>query len=153
MHYARLGSVSSGTMRAEDLIPAFADTLEALLRVQPRNVPRRTHRKLIHEARALHDYDSEDAGDIVNELMDALNEYAPPYSCFGAHQGDGADYGFWPSIDSLEEAVHDGDVLKIADLADIPAGYAGEVMLVNDHGNVTLLLATRGRLTELWSVV
>ena len=33
--------------------------------------------------------------EIVNDLMDALNEYAPDGYYFGAIEGDGSDFGFW----------------------------------------------------------
>ena len=40
--------------------------------------------------------------EIVSELMDALNSYAPPNMYFGSIEGDGADFGWW-AIDSEEE--------------------------------------------------
>ena len=143
---ASFGSVSSGTMRPEDLIPEFAWTLKHLAPI------RREHHKLVREAEALEDYESEDAGYILEDLFDALNEYAPAYGYFGAHPGDGSDYGFWLS-ESFDQDVEDSGGIKIADLSELPKGYSGEALLVNDHGNATLYSCSRGRAREVWSVV
>lgn len=84
------GTVSHGTMRKEDLIPAFVETLHAL-------DTNEEHTDLIAEACDLdHDYDSEQADYILDDLFDALDALAPDGYYFGAHPGDGADYGFWP---------------------------------------------------------
>ena len=36
------------------------------------------------------------AAGVVDALIDALDDYAPDGCSFGAHEGDGADFGFWP---------------------------------------------------------
>jgi len=103
------GTVSHGTMRAEDLIPTFADTLERLAKdaaphpgaINP------DHLKLIAEARDIteEDYESDDSEMIEKiswllneELFPALDSFSPPGFCFGSHPGDGSDYGFWVSL-------------------------------------------------------
>jgi len=145
--YADLGSVSSGTMITEDVFDACIWTLKSLDAKRAKDI-----QKLWDEAA--------DAGDeeqmsyVLNEdLWDALNEHAAPYCYFGAHEGDGADYGFWPSIDSLEDGVRYGEVLRVNDLNDMPKGYTGTLMEVNDHGNVTLYRCSRGRKRVIWSCV
>lgn len=158
-----LGTVSNGTLKTDDLLNAFADELE-----HRTAAPAAAIRELITDARAyaklftedhLNEAGQECAAEIIGEVMDALTELAPAFVSFGAHDGDGADFGFWPSIDALEEAVRDGDVLKVTDTGDIPASWQGLVMQVSDHGNVTLyhhqdiVGRTQGTLTELWSCV
>lgn len=157
-HEARIGEISSGTLRTPDLLEAFADELRRLS-----DAP--AHVKLCDEVDAMlermddgeddkeRDRDDEEASAIVDELMDALNEIAPPYCYFGASEGDGACFGFWPSMESLREAVYDGSVLQVDDTGDMPADYEGEVMHVNDHGNVTLYVASGGKLSEVWAIV
>jgi hypothetical protein len=149
MKYASFGSISSGTMLPADLIPTLASELDSLLRRQPKGFKRAEYRKLVREAEAIDDYDSEDAGYVLEDLFSKLEDFAPPYGYFGSHPGDGADYGFWLS----EGWDENFDGAKVSDLSEIPTGYTGDVMLVNDHGNVTLYSCYRGRLREIWAIV
>jgi hypothetical protein len=95
---AAVGSVSSGTLRTDHLLRAFAWELARLDKAEEFS-------ELIEEAaRWLNtvgtDDEWQDNGlDIVEELSNALNEFAPPGHYFGAHWGDGADFGFWPLED------------------------------------------------------
>jgi len=152
MTKATLGSISSETLRTEDLLPACLDTLNALIEDAT------VYKDLRSNAVAwcnqyganpdmIPDQAAEDGSEIVNELVDALNEYAPAYAYFGAHEGDGADFGFWPRIDALEETARykPNEVLKL-NAGDEPS----YIMSVSDHGNVTLYRVT---LEEEWSCV
>jgi hypothetical protein len=93
--FAFAGSVSSGTIREEDLVPAFLSVLREL-------DPKATEILDLEfeEIRRDHDWDSEEISRFLNEtLWDALEANAPDGWYFGAHPGDGADYGFWPLED------------------------------------------------------
>lgn len=93
-----------------------------------------------------------DPSEFLNEsLFDALNDEAPPYFYFGSHPGDGADYAFWLSGESLEEF----DGLKVGDLSEVPDDYSGEILLVNDHGNTSLYAKDEGskKVREIWAIV
>ena len=153
--YPTFGSISSGTMRSEDLLPCLASELESILRDIPPADRNPDHVALLKECEHVTecplpvDWESVKASEIVSDLFDALNEYAPPYGYFGANEGDGADYGFWLS----EDALRDFDGLKVSDTSEIPADYSGEVLHINDHGNMTLYSAERGKLSEIWSIV
>lgn len=81
------GSVSHGTHRVEDLISAFSPVLRAL------------NPKRLTEITANRDSSEDDQADLIVELMDALDLEAPEGYYFGAHEGDGADFGFWPAFD------------------------------------------------------
>lgn len=97
---ARPGTVIHGTLRNVDLIPAF---LAELSRCDPKaweQLQMQTHP--LPPAHALEDPDSkwwrsEASDEFVAELIDALDACAPPGHYFGAHWGDGSDFGFWPS--------------------------------------------------------
>lgn len=156
MIYASFGSISSGTMRTEDLLDTFADELEYQVQRNAAEwcsdagrAQRDGYMTLIGEARDVESYDNEEADEILSELFDALNEFAPPYANFGSNSGDGADYGYW----LLEDIDDCFDGLKVDDTSEVPADYSGEVLHVNDHGNMTLYVATAGELVEVWSLV
>ena len=156
-----IGSVSSGTMRPEDLIPSF---LWELKRQRPL---KREHGKLCTAIRRRIDYDAKHgigywstdapgeasgihAQDDLASLYDALDAYSPPYFYFGAHPGDGSDYGWWLS----EGFEKEFDGLRVSDTSEVPKGYRGEVLFVSDHGNMTLYVANgRGGLREVWGIV
>lgn len=146
-----IGTVSHATMREEELIPAFLDEL------QSQRPLKREHRKLIRDIKRnlrnteteMRYYESEDASYDLDALFDALDTYCLPYFYFGAHPGDGSDYGYWLP----EDFQYEFDGLKVSDLSEVPTGYTGEVLHVNDHGNMTLYAYTRGRHRELWAIV
>ncbi len=172
--YPSIGSVSHGTMRPEDLIPAFVRELDHLAKMYKRNGDTSAIEaidKVINGLTfsTLADYadddehaaywDSEDAGYDLEALFDELDRHAAPYCTFGAHEGDGADYGYWVCWESLEEDCQSGDVLKI-DAGDewpedeirerVEANCLSYILEVNDHGNATLYDVNHN---EIWSVV
>jgi len=114
-----MGSVSSGTHRNEDLIPAFADMLDSLKEARSLDSDYVAGNELgaaqefaridmvlaeiEHHQQADGYYDSEEAGGDLDLLFEELNNFAPPCSYFGAHPGDGADFGFWLSEDVGED--------------------------------------------------
>jgi hypothetical protein len=149
------GSIRSGTMLNEDLIPCFADELEYWAKKNNNTddlkfIEELEERMLDDDGEYIEEYwDSEEASLDLESLFDRLNEYAPEYGYFGAHPGDGSDYGFWLS----ENFEYDFEGLKVDDTSEVPKGYNGEVLHVNDHGNMTLYQAKRGKLTEVWGLV
>ena len=124
---AEMGSVSSGTLLTRDLLQAFNDTLRSLDALH----------ELIDECDAMLDdewcdnYEARSI-DLVNEdLPDALQAYAPPFCYFGAHPGDGADFGFWFDNEAFETAVDGGEIVKV----ETAPSYAA---VISDHGNIEL---------------
>jgi len=143
-----IGSVSSGTMRKEDLIPAFVDALRKLAPNDDDGFLDSVQRRIDEDVDSNY-FGSEDADFDFGELFTRLDEQAPSYFYFGTNEGDGADYGFWLS----EDAIRDFDGLKVDDTSDVPDDYTGEVLHVNDHGNMSLYDAKDGELTEIWAIV
>ena len=104
------GTISHGTMRMQDLIPAFLDAVrgiapaeyEAYMAMPFGPAP----------AHALEDDDAEwwgsdDALYLFNDLMETLDQHAPDGYYFGTHPGDGSDFGYWPEEDWQEEDIEE----------------------------------------------
>ena len=89
------GTVSHATMRPQDLFPSFLGVLhefdpEEAQKIQD-DIPPAAFEDDNHEW-----WMSEDCSWLLNEeLFDAMNVIAPEGYYFGAHPGDGSDYGFW----------------------------------------------------------
>lgn len=143
----QLGSVSQGTLRTEDLLLRFTDALWQL----SRGMDLASAEKLIEEANDILGSDLNDfkdyAQDLINGIESALQDYCPPFVYFGAHPGDGADFGFWPDMEAIHESIASD-------------GYGGEepgeyvlddvIMAVDQLNHVTVLDLDRN---VLWSTV
>lgn len=89
------GTVSSGTMRTQDLLRAFADEYERVLPFNSRNMCAKA-RELADKVDAADGDPNDEAIDYVGYMMDALQDIAAREGFyFGAHEGDGSDYGYW----------------------------------------------------------
>jgi hypothetical protein len=139
---ATVGTISHGTLRAEDLVITFADELRRFVPDHDR----------VKEADAVQTlwargwesiYEDEPHIDaLLSDLITALDEHAPPYCYFGTNEGDGSDFGYWPSMEQIEE-LPNVDHAAIADYPNEDHKY------VNDHGNVTVYGADGSVLLEL----
>ena len=158
----QIGTNIGGTLRPQDLVPAFLDTLKRCLAIDHTEDQ---HGRLIldapmtmavggimarldhkwRDASGLAYFESEHCQEDIEFLSDALNEYAPVGCYFGTHPGDGSDFGFWPCED-LHDALMNQDVLHVGP-KDTRPEY---IMETNDHGNVTMY---RVELVEEWSCV
>ena len=98
-------SVSSGTMRDQDLVPEF---LKFLAGVTGKSIPELIEGESLGVQAAifcwlmgvddieLDDTQREEMSYFLNEdLFEQLNEVAPEGFYFGSHPGDGSDFGFW----------------------------------------------------------
>ncbi len=97
------GTISHGTLRTQDLLRSFADECERLM---PFNT-----KDLVSEARANAEIldmfkkdgspvatnrDHEIAQYVLDDLTSQLCDIANKHEAyFGAHEGDGSDFGFW----------------------------------------------------------
>lgn len=147
-HFAQLGTVSRDTVDPADLVPALAD--ELLYLMWRCRVPRGARKDFTTLLRSCDDpwhHDDMYDNDHLNALITALDStFAPPYAYFGAHPGDGTDYGFWPELDI--------DLPRLEDGVSHPEYKGRDVLLVNDHGNVTCgRYDLRGKFHEYWSIV
>jgi len=142
-----IGSVSAGTMRKEDLIPCFLEELnnQEVLSKEHQELVSGIGKRMVDEEY----YSSEESDYDLEDLFEALDAYCLPYFYFGGHPGDGADYGYW----LMEDMVRFFEGLKVGDLSEVPEGYEGEVLLINDHGNMSLYEYGDGEARVIWEVV
>ena len=113
------GTVSEGTMRPQDVLPAIMGVL-AEYRPSAFNMIQyelafgddtrftQCQASIVYSEMCRNDnhpyWDSEDVSWIINELAwDAMNDIAPEGYYFGSHPGDGSDYGFWQCEDGMED--------------------------------------------------
>ncbi|MBO0715708.1 MAG: hypothetical protein J2P55_00025 [Rhizobiales bacterium] len=108
MRKASPGTVIHGTLKTDDLLESFASELEHNIQRNAQafasdalQAERNRLTALITEARGAIGADDVGgmASDIVDSLIDALQAFAPDGHYFGTHEGDGADFGYWPCDD------------------------------------------------------
>lgn len=168
----RIGSVMTGTLREQDIANMLIGEFESIQLDsdfeldKPENFDTRDRvAKMVGDLQDLFDEDGENfrddiegpfkcetVGETLSEAFDLLNEFAPDFVTFGTHEGDGSDFGWWASIDAVEQAVADGEARKVNAGDELPELDEGEhhYLVVNDHGNCTLLDAS---CNEIWSIV
>lgn len=119
-----IGCISDGTLNPEDLIASFESELDYLGITYP-------------DIEDGEDQDGEISDEALDWHLDALTtlmeEATLPGMYFGASEGDGACFGFWPCEDL-------SDFAKVSDpseLEDLPSDV-WEAVYVNDHGNVAM---------------
>jgi hypothetical protein len=164
--YASFGSVSEGTLKQDELLMKFLHTLQwhmmqnkEALALPESDDTRNWLLQIERDAQACFDEDGnlipekeDDACELITALSDALETFAPPYSYFGAHVGDGADFGFWP-IDP-EEIKEQVEFSSRVDQEYPAADFRGEWLHINERGNCTLYVREEnGADREIWSLV
>lgn len=89
-----VGSVSHGTMRAQDVGRAILDWMNNHAADTVNEYETEFNRLLNSDEVALNEF-------VFECLFDVMNALAPAGVVFGAHPGDGSDYGFW-----MDEVVY-----------------------------------------------
>lgn len=91
------GTVSHGTLRIPDLLLVLAQEYERVLPFNSHNLVADARNSAAEISANLGHPGNEDCGaEIVNELIDALDTVAQREGLtFGAHEGDGSDFGYW----------------------------------------------------------
>ncbi len=123
-----IGSISHGTLRPEDLFESFLACALRLADEKQADDP--TFLERVKDIGSYGFIDGE-SGEIISAIEDILNEMALPYTYFGAHEGDGSDFGFWPSWSELDELTKYDDFPET-----LPAD--DDFVMINCHGNVSV---------------
>ena len=89
--------VDYASHRPQDLIPAFLDLLKDVDAPEyDRRLPSYAMEDQEHQW-----WNSEECNWLLEELFDTLDQYAPDDHYFGAHPGNGTDFGVWHSEGDL----------------------------------------------------
>ncbi len=156
----QLGSISTGTLRTLDLLEAFASEAEA--RCGDMSTKAVSTARIYLDPDAI--VDDEQAQETLDELRFLLEDSCPPFVYFGTLEGDGADFGFWPDMNRLDEALYNQTGAPHLDNVpsyclpmhqDYPYGEItleddSVIVQLSDHGNVTVMDMERN---IIWSVV
>jgi hypothetical protein len=173
-----LGTISHGTMRVQDTMPALLSALNGIrLSAEDRRTCDEVQRCL-DEWIAADDKatDSDNPADadylmlaahiahlemeMIETLIPLAESYVPDYCYVGAHPGDGSDLGVWPCEDLFDDTTqgsYDGYCWRLrennhpTDEA-IPADMS-HALAVNDHGNATLYARGVDGWVECWAIV
>ena len=146
----QLGSISTGTLRTEDLLPKFAHALLAIVTDNEQYELEMVEDALNGRIKRT-GVDTRTAVGLLDDIQDSLNQYCPPFVYFGTLEGDGADFGFWVDRDAIQEAIDPTSCLvRINANGDYVLEEDGVIVQVSDHGRVTVMDMERN---ILWSVV
>ena len=95
-------SVSHATLRDEDLLERFVNFLISLADDDINSRLEAAFERTLEQVKSIDwesyttDEDPEAVSCIINEeLFELMNQIAPDGCCFGSHEGDGSDLGFW----------------------------------------------------------
>lgn len=104
-----MGTWIHGTHRPQDLMPAL---LDLLAEVHPEAYEQCFQ---LVPAHAMEDEEAtwwtDEAPSHLEGLFDSLDECAPDGYYFGAHPGDGSDFGYWP--DGYQGCLHDEHLIEV----------------------------------------
>lgn len=114
--------ISSGTLRAEDLLPACWSALETVHVLAGVPSPLTSDelwqlKRLVGEDSSEADWSDDEASELLDALFDRLQDFAPAGCYFGANESDGACFGFWLTeewADALAERGLESEEPEIA---------------------------------------
>ena len=142
----QLGSISTGALRTDDLLLAFANKLDRL-----NTKSEAGYEWLFNEAYRLNrcrNAPQQECDDRLKDLQDALQEFCPPFVYFGAHSSDGADFGFWPDVDRIVDELGGDPANEVDYVLDNFKGGSCIVRFAN--GNPCVMDMERA---VIWSIV
>lgn len=151
-----LGSISTGTLRTSDLCVSFLEELERLDPERAGDI-RSEYADILPAIKfaameTVQPDIPEDAMFLLEAVHESLDALAPPYTYFGSHPGDGAEFGFWPAWDMIEEDRRTGELPSGPSTPD-ERTEGGLFLTVSDHGNAELYVWRDEEWRSVWSVV
>jgi hypothetical protein len=96
----QVGTLIHATLRTQDLIPCFLDAVREYAPAEYEQIMVSAFGPIPayvqDEGDSCEWWQSDDASYLLEDLFNILNDVAPAGYYFGAHEGDGSDFGFWP---------------------------------------------------------
>jgi hypothetical protein len=142
-----LGPISSDTLKAEDLLEAFAWELNDL--DKGNLLAAKAEALLWGDGEDFTEEEMDQVHELLEDIENALNELCPPFVYFGARYGDGACFGFWFDNDALAHALRDDELYeRVVDEDDQAYRYLHDYniwVFISDHGNVTIMENDAGK--------
>ena len=144
-------------MRTEDVLPPCMAELDDLKEEISLSTDKRsdwvdevdsTLRRIERRMKNPDYFGSVESDEDLSWIFDTLCAEAPDYMYFGAHEGDGSDYGWW--IDS--DAIMSYRVPTVHELPEQNDEGDNHILVVSDYGNATLYAWTTGW-KECWAAV
>lgn len=102
------GTISHGTLRAEDLIPTFLSVLRDCSPARVASIVDEYGSAFVERCCEPNGFDEATPNEfeardyLFEQLFDALGDIAPEGMYFGTIEGDGSDFGFWGSEEEEE---------------------------------------------------
>lgn len=143
-----VGSWSSGSTRTEDLLQAAVDMAESINMQEVGPIEDAAH--VIEAINAGDDHVCDwdeclDPSETLDRLIEQLNNYAPIYCYIGMVEGDGADFGVWPSWEAIDDAKRHG-ISIFGDTGEYILNAEDNVVIhTSDHGNVEVFEIALGK--------
>jgi hypothetical protein len=103
-HPLPIGTRSHGSLLLEDLLYALHRDLLEASEIEESGDHARFLKHLSDTCLGLSDTDDhEQQQEALNEALEFIQDYVPPYCYYGMHPGDGSDLGVWPDWDEIGE--------------------------------------------------
>ena len=101
IHAPKEGTLIHGTLRSVDLIDTYVEAVKDTPEYNRMKSSDSALREALQNLGEDYDeyapfWDTDDAAILADDLADILDTHAPAGTYFGAHPGDGSDFGFWP---------------------------------------------------------
>ena len=134
-----IGTVSWGTHRPSHLIPKFLIALEKCNFAKYSEIRSRCPIFVFKPDSVDKEwFDTEDAAEVLDDLFKALRDAGVDnYLYFGAHDGDGADFGFWVDWDRIEDDLATGEIQEVTSY-DRANFSVNQYVLVNNTNEIQL---------------
>lgn len=152
-----LGSVSHGDLG--EIITECFDLLEETSESYAQSIRDNYYEndRILLELRWCHEIPTEledDAQELLEAIVNALQDFCPPYCYFGSLPSDTSDYGVWFNSDEFDEACRSGEVVMIIDTPPteidcLTCPDAYYFAAVTDHGNLTVWSSDRMTVLEM----